>query len=145
MVPYRLFSHKFEHPKSISHYFSLWLILSLNYSYWLSVKTLYPFCSHQNSWDLWINGCSSPHKLYLKVLIHSHINILQGYPEITSPSLSLLCVHHLELWMLQQNIADLTWTTDGTILHRNGIIKPTKLSLDWFKGKFTGNHGFYQI
>ena len=139
MVPYRLFSHKFEHPKSIPHYFRLWLILSLTHIGYRSK----PCTPSVHIKIAGIYGCSSPHKLYLKVLIHSHINILQGYPSPTSPSLSLLCVHHLELWMLQQNIADLTWTTDGTILHRNGIIKPTKLSLDWFKGKFTGNHGFY--
>ena len=27
---------------------------SLLYKIWQCVKTLYPFCSHQNSWDLWM-------------------------------------------------------------------------------------------
>ena len=38
---------------------------------WQCVKTLYPFCSHQNSWDLWM---FIPLKMvFSEVLIHSHL------------------------------------------------------------------------
>ena len=39
---------------------------------WQCVKTLYPFCSHQNSWDLWM---FIPLKmLWKQVLVHTHID-----------------------------------------------------------------------